>query len=723
MPDVIKVEEKYYILATAARALGTASVLKHGDTFAVFDPLGDIVGAGLGEQGLYHDGTRFLCVLQFRLYGERPLLLSSRSSRDNQIFGADLTNGDLVTDGRGALPKDVIHMFRSRFLVDAGAHERVRFANYSNTRVRLTVGYEFDADFVDIFEVRGMSRLRRGVVLPARVFDWGVELAYRGLDDVTRRTRLEWNLPPERLSASSAQFQIDLEPQETSPIELAITCEMETTRPRRRPASYEDTLGELMDEEAQSASGYASLESSNQQFNEWLARSLADVRMMITQLTAGPYPYAGVPWFNTAFGRDGIITALQLLWINPSVAAGVLRFLAETQATQSIPEQDAEPGKILHEMRGGEMAALGEVPFGRYYGSVDSTPLFVLLAGAYYERTGDLALVNELWEHVERALTWIDRFGDLDGDGFVEYARRTPTGLIQQGWKDSNDSVFHDTGELAEPPIALSEVQAYVYGARRAAALLATARGDAVRAASLEVQAERLRERFEDAFWSDEIGMYALALDGAKRPCAVRTSNAGQCLLTGIARRDRARQVAETLLGPDLFSGWGIRTLAANSVRYNPMSYHNGSVWPHDNALVAAGFARYAFNDLVQPVLSALFSASLFFESNRLPELFCGFHKRKGEGPTLYPVACSPQAWAAGSVFMLLQSALGLTIDGAARRIVISAARVPECLDRLAVRDLAVGKSRVDLLFQRHDQDVGVMVLKRDGQCDVTVKK
>jgi glycogen debranching enzyme len=722
MDDIIQVQDQFYILATASRAAERTAVLQHDDTFAVFDLHGDIGVFGAGEQGLYHEGTRYLSRFRLRLNGLRPLLLSARVKDDNELFGADLTNPDLpLGPSDVVLSRDIVHLFRSRFLWRGICHERIRLWNYGRAPVHITLTFDVDADFADIFEVRGTRRERRGVRLDPIAGERQLRFQYRGLDSEERWTIIEWSDPPSAIAGTIARFEYDLAPQAPASLSLAIRCE----RDHRgvAPLAFAPAMSEAAEWLEHEKRDYAAVETSSERFNQWVRRSAADLRMLVSTTPYGAYPYAGVPWFSTPFGRDGVITALQTLWINPKIARGVIAYLAATQADSFNAAQDAEPGKILHETRSSEMARLGEVPFGRYYGSVDATPLFVIAAGAYFERTGDRAFLASIWPHVDRALEWIDRYGDRDGDGFVEYARRSPTGLVQQGWKDSQDSVFHDDGSLADAPIALCEVQAYVYDARLRAAGMADALANPARADQLRHQAEQLRAAFEDQFWCEEDRTYALALDGQKRPCRVRTSNAGHCLFAGIASPDRARLVGEGLVGVEMFSGWGIRTVAPTEFRYNPMSYHNGSVWPHDNGLIAAGFSRYHLDDLIAAPFGGLFDAAVTMDANRLPELFCGFHRRTGEGPTLYPVACSPQAWASGVVFHLIQSCVRLAVDADRRCLTIDRAILPPFLTYLRLLDLVLPFGRIDLLFEQQPLDVSVTVLRKDGDFDVRVIK
>jgi glycogen debranching enzyme len=721
--DVIQIAEHFYIRATSSRADERTRVLKDADTFGVFDRYGDVHTIGLGEQGLFHEGTRHLSRLEVRLGKVRPLLLSSSVNEANDILAVDLTNPDITSeDGHIQLPRGVLHLLRTKFIWKDTCYERLRLSNYGMGAVSLSLSLRFDADFVDIFEVRGSRRERRGRRLDPLVENNICILGYEGLDGVIRRTNLEFHPTPASLDSVSARFDLALSAQQSAAIYLATSCQ-EADPPRQLPNSYDEAQAALAGAVRARKGEQAVVMTGNQEFNRWLSRSSADLQMMITETEHGLYPYAGVPWFSTVFGRDGIITALQLLWLNPDVARGVLAYLAAHQADRVIPEQDAEPGKILHETRAGEMAALGEIPFGRYYGSVDSTPLFVMLAGAYYQRTADRAFMEKLWPHVERALEWMQTYGDPDGDGFLEYARRSPKGLVQQGWKDSHDSVFHQDGTMAEAPIALCEVQGYAYAAWQAGAEIASMLGDRTGGDMMRGRARQLRERFEEAFWLPDLGTYALALDGKKRACQVLTSNPGHCLFTGIVRPDRAHTVARTLMNDASYCGWGIRTLAAGEARYNPMSYHNGSVWPHDNGLAAAGMARYGLRDEPMRVLEGLFTAANFLDLQRMPELFCGFPRRSGEGPTLYPVACLPQAWASGSVFMVLQACLGMSIDTPAREVRLENPALPEWLPEVRIANLRVGDGTADILFERHPHDVGVTVLRREGRIRVTVVK
>jgi glycogen debranching enzyme len=725
--ELIHVHDQFYIVSSSARLDDRTRVLKHGDTFAVFDRFGDIEAPGPPELGIYHQDTRFLSRLTLRLGNKRPLLLSSTVKDDNALLTVDLTNLDVPYNDEVIVPRGTLHMFRSKLLWEAACYDRLRVHNYGRSSIDLLFEIEFDADYADLFEVRGVTRAQRGRRFPTGFNNGVLEFAYEGLDRQLRRTSVRVDPVPEGLVGGRAHYRLQLPPGGYANYEFVIRCELDESPARSKRNQpvlhYDDVASEAAAALRAAKVDEPEIFTANEQFNDWLNRSVADLHMMRTETKYGPYPYAGVPWFSTVFGRDGIISALQCLWFDPAIARGVLSYLAATQAEKENTEQDAQPGKILHETRAGEMAHLGEVPFGRYYGSVDATPLFAVLAGAYYERTGDHQFVTSLWPHIERALFWIDNFGDADADGFVEYYRQSHRGLVNQGWKDSQDAIFHEDGSLAEGPIALSEVQGYVYAAKHTAAALARTLGKATLAEQLEAQAEKLRQAFEEKFWCDRLGIYGLALDGNKQLCRVRASNAGHCLFTGIANAERAARVGSRLTEEPFFSGWGVRTVAAGEARYNPMSYHNGSIWPHDNALIAAGCARYGLKREAATILGGLFDASLFLDLHRLPELFCGFPRRAGESPTLYPVSCSPQTWASCSVFFVLQACLGIRIHDARQELVLANPYLPQFLPEVEIKRLRVGDGSIDLRLSKHESDVAIDVLRRDGEVNLLVVK
>jgi glycogen debranching enzyme len=720
-PDETPVAE-HYIAASASLQERRTRTLKHGDTFAVFDHRGDIGGEPGNSEGLYHRDTRILSHFELLLEEARPLLLSSMTQDDNAVFSADLSNPDLLVDGQIALRREQIHMHRLKFLWNGACCERLLVRNFSDRPLRVRVTMRFASDFADLFEVRGEHRAAHGTSSAACDGDSAVVLRYMGLDKIERITRLAFDPAPKTLTLAQAGFELTLQAHEARRIFVRAGV------PDPAGAEWNGRLYYRQMRAARralraSSGRAASVDSTNLLFNEIARRAVCDLYMLVSDTPQGAYPYAGTPWFSTPFGRDGIITALMTLWLDPAIAKGVLGFLAATQATAIDPERDAEPGKILHEMRHGEMANLREVPFGRYYGSVDATPLFVYLLGEYFVRTGDLDTVRALWPNAAAALNWIDTYGDRDGDGFVEYYRQTKEGLANQGWKDSQDAIFHRNGRYAEGPIALCEVQAYVYGAKCHGAMLAAALGRRGQADRLHAQAEALRRNFEDKFWCEELSVYALALDGAKQPCRVVSSNSGQVLFTGIASEERARRVTQTLLGPTCFSGWGIRTIGQSEPHYNPMSYHNGSVWPHDNALIALGFARYGQKLAAAQVFTALFDAATYMDLRRLPELFCGFSRRKRNAPTQYPVACSPQAWASATVLSLLQANLGLELSDRSGEIAFYRPVLPGFLNELHLRNLRLSRGSVDVtLHRRRGEEVAVTVTRRDGDVAVVVR-
>jgi glycogen debranching enzyme len=710
-------ESPFYIPMTGPAARPRRS-LKHDDTFIVLDCHGDIGASAGGPDGLFNADTRYLARLELVLDEVQPLLLGSNLRDDNSALTVDLTNPDVYRQGQIVLRKDMLHIVRTIFLWRGSAYQRIAVHNHGGEPASFDLTLLFDNDFADLFEVRGQRRPRRGTISDRLVGPSQVVLEYTGLDRRIRKTELQFDPRPTRLAVNAATYHLELGPQQVRSLFVVASCNKPDTA---KPVLFFRGLLAHRREMRESTRWNTTIETSNNIFNEVLCRSMADLNILMTDTPQGRYPYAGIPWYSTTFGRDGIITAMQMLWIDPRVARGVLRRLALYQARTVDPLADAEPGKILHEMRGGEMAALREVPFALYYGSVDATPLFVLLAGLYVERTGDDETLAELWPSIEAALAWIDGPGDPDKDGFVEYHRASEQGLVNQGWKDSYDAIFHADGSLAEGHIALAEVQGYVFAGKRLAALCAQRLGLAERASQLEAEAQRLAERFELAFWCDDLSTYALALDGLKQPCRVRTSNAGQLLFSGMIREDRARRVAADLMRPHFFTGWGIRTVARGQPRYNPMSYHDGSIWPHDNALIALGLARYGLKHSVEHLFKGLFDAATYMDLRRLPELFCGFQREKGRGPTLYPVACAPQAWASATPFTLLEAALGLEFDALRSEIRLRNPRLPAFLNEVILRELRLGSSSVDLRIRRHDDDVSLEVMGTRGRIQVSL--
>ena len=719
--DAREIEEDvspFRIPAKPGRSTRGRRVLKTKDCFAVFDEFGN-AEAELAAEGLFFRDMRHASKLVLTLDRAPLLLLSSTISEDNLILSVDLTNPDRFENGHLQVMRDTIHLSRSMLLGEDALFDDLELCNFGHGAARFSIELAIEADFADIFEVRGTPRRRRGAALTEESRADRLLFGYRGLDGVTRRTHIDFEPPPSAVAPDRVEWLIELQPRETRVIRMVMRCHSDEIAATH--ASRDETLRRAAAYIARRKTSTADIYTDNEGFNDWLGRSRADLDMLITETPEGLYPYAGIPWFSTAFGRDGLITALQCLWFDPELARGTLRFLAARQATRSDPAADAEPGKILHETRKGEMAALGEVPFGCYYGSVDATPLFVMLAAAYHARTGDIATTGALWPHIEAAIRWMKTYGDRDGDGFLEYGRRSENGLANQGWKDSGDAIFHADGALAEGPIALCEVQAYAYAAYRGAADLADLLGLPQQAAEFTLAAATLKDRFERAFWIEELDSYALALDGEKRPCRVRASNAGHALFCGLAAPDKATRIAQSLMNERSFSDWGIRTVAEGEARYNPMSYHDGSVWPHDNGLTAMGFARYGRHDAAIRLFSGLFDAALFMEMKRMPELFCGFKRRAGVAPTSYPVACMPQAWSSAVIFGVLGALLGISFNAKAGQIHFTRPLLPSWLGEVRLANLRLGTSRVDVRLERSRDAAAIHVIGRDGPIEVVV--
>ncbi|MEB3307124.1 MAG: glycogen debranching N-terminal domain-containing protein [Cyanobacteriota bacterium] len=689
-------------------------VLKDSETFAMLDGRGEICPLTHPDSGIFHRGTRHVSRLELLLGEHRPAVLSATARGETGIHVSH------QSDAAGT-----VHLERTTVLTPAAFLQQLSFISYRHEPLQMPIRLLIEADFCDIFEVRGNQRRARGSTVRSCTCD-GLAAVYRGLDAVDRQTLTRLSGPLKDVKEGQLSMELTLDPRRTQRIWLVLDF-ASNPDPGTPEQLFQIALESTTARFRAARRMAAEVHSDNPAFNTWLWRSFSDLHLLSSQLDHGLYPYAGVPWFSCPFGRDGLITARQMLLFEPRMARGVLGLLADLQARRHDPSSDAEVGKILHETRLGEMAALGEVPFARYYGSVDSTPLFLILAGDYLLRSGDRPFLAEIRPALEAAMAWIRRAEGRAGDGFLRYRRAAQGGLRNQGWKDSDDAVHDADGNLAEGSIALCEVQAYCYAARRALAHVQRAFGDADAAEQLLEEARVLRRRFHDAFWCLRLGTYALALDGEGRSCEVRSSNAGHCLWSGIASRESAASVARQLLEPTSFNGWGVRTLDEREQRYNPMSYHNGSIWPHDNCLIALGLARYGHTAAAMRIHTGLFDAARAIPLSRLPELFCGLPRRSEEGPTLYPVACSPQAWASGVPFGLLEAITGMGISHDSQtgrmRVMFRNPELPERINRLEIRGLRLGEEEIDLELHRGEADTGVLVKRRSSGVDVVVYK
>jgi len=718
-PERIRLGEHYYLLASALAPRRPQVLLNHQDSFAIFDLAGDVPLTVDEPYGLFHCGTRFLHRFELRLNGGFPVLLSTTPIDNGNALLTYLANADERVGDEVTLQRDTLAIERRKTILAHTLYEQVRLHHYGHVPLQVRLTILFGADFADIFELRGATRAQRGSLAPPTVEADCVRLRYRGLDNVGRETWCTFSPTPGSLTASSADFHLTVAPGEEVTVEVRIACIVAT--PRASLPTFHAALAHVHHERSTWEEQFPRVSSNNENFNAWLNRSVHDLSVLHTTSDTSTYVYAGIPWFATVFGRDGLITALETVAFAPGIAAGVLRTLARLQGQQLNAERDEAPGKILHELRHGEMAATGEIPFGQYYGSIDATPLFLVLFAEYADRTGDLQFIEELWPAALAAMRWID--ATSDEEGYLSYVRRSPRGLINQGWKDSHDAIFHADGALAEPPIALAEVQSYVYAAKRGMARLARRLERFVDAATWDGHATRLREQFNRDFWIAEEGTFGLALDGNRQLCRVVTSNAGHCLFGGIADHGKAHATMSRLTQEDMLCGWGVRTLSAKERHYNPMSYHNGSVWPHDNALIAAGCARYGAASHAAQILTVLFDASHTLEGYRMPELFCGFPRQMHHTPVPYPVACKPQAWAAASVFLLLQATLNMTVNAWEHCVTMTRADLPPWLRQLEIRGLTVGDARVDLSISRGRRSATVEVLEKHGEVEVIVRK
>lgn len=715
----------------SAEGLAEAIVMKHENLFFVAQPDGNVPLSDSHGLGLYYHDCRYVNGYEIELAGKKPVHLSA-SSVQGSVGVFTMTNPKIHLPDGAILDKEEIGITWRR-LVDSeipALRERLLFQNFTLRPIEMSVTLTIRSAFEDLFAVRSLLPKQFGRLHPPSWDGDALRLSYDGKDGLVRTVMVHYDPPPRQRHGTTAEFLVRMDPRGRQQLDLSLVISESKERPARprHPDPREFTILEQdLERHTQDWMRHVVKVSSNgSSLDQLMERAFRGLRVLRTHVGDETYFAAGVPWFVTLFGRDSLITAWQMLAYHPGIAEQTLRLLAQYQGTREDDWRDEQPGKILHELRVGEMANIDAIPHTPFYGTVDATPLFLMLLAEHAAWTGSLNLFTKLRNSCERALSWMDRHGDRHGEGYLAYVSRAESKnnkLINKGWKDSGDAIVNADGNLAQPPIALVEVQGYVYAAKLGIADLFERAGDPDRAARLRREAQRLRERFNRDFWMEDKGCYAMALQAEGRPTAVISSNPGQALWTGIVEADKAKRTIQRLMADDMFSGWGVRTLSSKERGYNPIGYHLGTVWPHDNSIIAAGFRRYGSDDDALRIFHGLFDAAFHFREHQLPELFCGFSREEYEIPISYPVACHPQAWASGAMPFLLTTLLGLTPEAFAKRLRIIRPLLPDFLDRLDLRNLQVGRATVDLHFQRAGEKIHVDVTKLDGELDVQVGK
>ncbi|MCX8032346.1 MAG: amylo-alpha-1,6-glucosidase [Thermoleophilia bacterium] len=721
-------------------SIADALILKDGDLFFVTKPNGDVPIDQIHATGLYYHDCRFLDGYELRIAGHALEMLVSTAARGYQSL-VELTNPELISaDGTVIAPLETIGVKWTRTLDCAtlSLYDTLLIRNFSRNTVSLPVSLSFRAGFQDVFAVRALDATVPGKLLPPRVEGSKLQFEYHGRDGIRREVTVTFAQNPDVWEGTTATFLVDLPARGERQIALVVsiretaldgvatggTCEATdgTSWIAIRPVMDHDQLTAAHVQAVdQWRDGQTKVKSSSLLLDAIVERSFRDLYLLRSSAEGEEYYAAGVPWFATLFGRDSIISALQTLAYDPRIARQTLRLLAAFQGTKVDTWREEQPGKILHELRVGELARIGQVPHSPYYGSIDATPLFLVLAAEYFFWTADAQTIRHLQPNIEAALQWI--LDNENEQGYLAYQGTNSAGGLQnQGWKDSDNGVPDVDGSPAEPPIALVEVQSYVYLAYRRLAEMFRRLGEGDYAAELDRRADQLRDRFNRDFWIESRGCYALALQRDGQPVKVCSSNAGHALWAEIAPLDFARRTKKRLMRPDMFTGWGIRTLSEHETAYSPVGYHVGTVWPHDNSLIAAGFRRYGFDRAALRLFSGLMRAAMHFELYRLPELFAGYSQADYEVPVHYPLASKPQAWAAGAIPYMLTELLGLRPEADCHRLNVVSPVLPDFVDRIELQDLSIGEQRVDLLFERTSTRVAVEVRRKDRPLEVVVK-